>query len=101
MSETGKQDVKTAIATWISPALITIVGFFLMQLYSDFKEVKTNVDEMSKIVIKLELLQEVNDKQKQSDKEALENFEKNFNKEIDKLKESIKQIDKNINERNR
>lgn len=101
MSDTEKNDVKTAISTWLNPILTAIVAFFLMQLYAEFKDVRTNVDEMSKTIIKLELTSEIKAKQEESDKKSLEDFHNKLNTEIEQLKKSINKIDNQINERNK
>ena len=96
MSEETKTSVKDAISIYITPFLLTIISFFLVSLYTDFREVKIDIEiiKREQATIKTQMQ---NDRENiQNDKEAINKFHEKMSENIDYLKLKTQQIELDI-----
>jgi len=72
----GMEDFNKMLSTWVTPVLLGIVGFFVMGILNDVKDIKANQIQFVRIQTRIEAQME------------------NVDKRIDNLERWVDEIDK-------
>ncbi len=96
MSEENKTSVKDAISIYITPSLLAIISVFLMGVYNDIKDMKTDLEEVKREQHTMKSQFQSDREYHKSDKEAVNKFHEKISENIEFLKEKTNKIELDI-----
>ena len=96
MTEESKSSVKDAISIYITPFLLTIISFFLIALYQDIKEMKTDIEVVKREQHTMQSQMKMDREYQKSDKIAIDKFQEKMVENIDFLKQKAQELELDI-----